>query len=306
MEEEVCVYHKYGFCRYKEKCLKKHLKQECKDLNHCPDKKICHKRNPKLCRRYAFEGSCIFEEKCDYLHKEKEMSLGQNKLKERVEGLESVLKDKSSEEKIMLNAIKELEKVVKAKSSEEKIMQSAIKELEKVVKAMSRKVIFLEEEVKKIKEDSKNNKNSDLEDPFKDTSEFKISTPVSEKQKLPDVETKCFDFKKKKIKCKKCEYTCQKESTLTKHINTKHMNQECNVCWMKLGSTMELLQHKAKEHSSVEDHNIKEEKEIKSREKQDSDEVKSIKINEDMKGVDPEENNTSFVFSESKFFDEFL
>ena len=87
------------------------------------------------------------------------MSPGQNKLKERVDELEIMLKDKSSEEKIMLNAIKELEKVVRA---------------------MSRKVIFLEEEVKKIKEDSKNNKNSNLEDLFKDTSEFKISTPVRE------------------------------------------------------------------------------------------------------------------------------
>ena len=147
MEEEVCVYHKYGFCRYREKCLKKHLKQECKELNNCPAKNICHKRHPKLCRRYVFEGSCIFGEKCDYLHKEKEMSPGQNKLKERVDELEIMLKDKSSEEKIMLNAIKELQKVAKAKSSEEKIMLNAIKELEKVVRAMSRKVIFLEEEL---------------------------------------------------------------------------------------------------------------------------------------------------------------
>ena len=157
-----------------------------------------------------------------------------------------------------------------------------------------------------MKKDSKNNKDKDLEEQFKDTSEFKISTPVSEKQKLLDVETKCFKSKKNKIKCKKCECTCQKESTLTKHINTKHMNQDCNVCLLKLGSTMELLQHKAKEHSGIEDQNNKEEKKIKSSEKQDQDEVKSIKINEDMKRVDPEEKDTSYVFSESKFFDEFL
>ena len=239
--------------------MKKNLKQKCKDLNNCTAKKICDRRHPKLCRRYFLEGSCIFGERCDYLHEEREMSPGQNKLKERVEELEKVVKDKSLEEKMMLNAIKELEKVVKDKSSEEKIMLKAIKDLEKVVKAMSRKVISLEEEVIKIKEDSKNNKDINLEEPFKDASEFKISTPVKP-AKLPDVENKYVDSKKNKIKCEKCEYTCQKESTLTKHINTKHMDQECKVCLMKLGSTMELLQHIAKEHSGVEEHNIKEDK----------------------------------------------
>ena len=152
------------------------------------------------------------------------MSPGKNKFKERVEELEKVVKDKSLEEKMMLNAIKDLEKVVKDKSSEEAIMLKVIKDLEKVVKAMSRKVIFLEEEVTKIKEDSKNDIDMNLEEPFKDASEFKISTPVSAKQKLLDVENKYVDSQKNKIKCEKCENTCQKESTLTKHINTMHMD----------------------------------------------------------------------------------
>ena len=173
MEEEVCVYQKNGYCRYKEKCIKKHLKQECKDLNNCTAKKICNKRHPKLCRRYVLEGSCIFGERCDYLHKEKEMSPGENQLKEKVKELEKVVKAKSLEEKMMINAIKDLEKVVKDKSSEEKIMLKAIKEFEKVVKAMSRKVKIFEEEVIKIKKDSKNNIDINLEEPFEDASEFK-------------------------------------------------------------------------------------------------------------------------------------
>ena len=62
-----------------------------------------------------------------------------------------------------------------------------------------------------------------MEEPFKKASKFKISTPVSAKQKLSDVENKYVDSKKNKIKFEKCEYTFQKESTLTKHIDTKHM-----------------------------------------------------------------------------------
>ena len=84
------------------------------------------------------------------------------------------------------------------------------------------------------------------------------------------------------------------------------MDQECKVCLMKLGSTMKLLQHMAKEHSGVEEHNRKEDNRIKSSEIKDLDEGKLIKVNKDTKRVDIEEKDTSFVFSESKFFDEFL
>ena len=84
------------------------------------------------------------------------------------------------------------------------------------------------------------------------------------------------------------------------------MDQECKVCFMKLGSTRELLQHIAKEHSGIEEHNMKEDNKTKRSYIQCLDEVKLIKINEDMKRVDIKDKDTSFVFSESKFLDEFL
>ena len=106
MEEEVCLHQKYGFCRYKEKCKKRHLAQECKDLNSCKTKKICYKRHPRVCKRYVGEGSCVFGEKCEYLHKESKFSADQIKIKERIDQLEEVVKDKLTQEKKMLYAIK--------------------------------------------------------------------------------------------------------------------------------------------------------------------------------------------------------
>ena len=84
------------------------------------------------------------------------------------------------------------------------------------------------------------------------------------------------------------------------------MDQECKVCFMKLGSTRELLQHIAKEHSGIEEHYIKEHNKIKRSDIHALDEVKLIKINEDMKRVEIKDKDTSFVFSESKLLDEFL
>ena len=100
-----------------------------------------------------------------------------------------------------------------------------LKHWKKVVKAMSRKVLNLEEEIVKIKKDSKENENKDLEEPFKDISNFLNSTPVSAKQKLSVVEKKVIESRKEKFKGGNCDYKCQKESTLTKHINTKDMDQ---------------------------------------------------------------------------------
>ena len=84
-----------------------------------------------------------FGEKCEYLHKENDTSHDQIKTKERVDKLEQVVRDKVSEEKKMLYAIKELEKMLKA---------------------MTRKLIHLEEEVVKMKKDSKENQNNELKE----------------------------------------------------------------------------------------------------------------------------------------------
>ena len=135
MEDEVCRYQKYGFCKFKEKGRKRHLKEECKDLSDCKSQKVCNKRHPKICRRYVNERSCSFGQSCEYFYEEKDISEEENTLQEK---------------------IVELEKVVKKSLAESK-MENTVKELEKVVKAMTRKVLYLEEEVKNISENGKKN-----------------------------------------------------------------------------------------------------------------------------------------------------
>ena len=51
MEEGVCMYKKYCFCKYKEDCQKSHLTEECKDLASCKIKKSCNKRHPNSVRK---------------------------------------------------------------------------------------------------------------------------------------------------------------------------------------------------------------------------------------------------------------
>ena len=42
---------------------------------------------------------------------------------------------------------------------------------------------------------------------------------------------------------------------MTKHMNTKHAEQKCNVCQKVFGTSIEVLQHVAKEHISDKDSN---------------------------------------------------
>ena len=83
-------------------------------------------------------------------------------------------------------------------------------------------------------------------------------------------------------------------------MNSKHEPQKCKVCSKSFSSTVELLQHIAKEH------NISEEYVEKVTEIQDLDEVKIMEIDKIQESVDNKEKHKSFEFSESKFFDEFL
>ena len=65
----VCLFNKFGYCRYGELCKHKHLKEVCDDLD-CEQKEVCHKRHPKQCRYYRDFGRCKFSEYCFFRHEE--------------------------------------------------------------------------------------------------------------------------------------------------------------------------------------------------------------------------------------------
>ena len=302
MEEEVCLYQKFGFCKYRDHCSKRHLEEECQNLSNCISKKSCAKRHPKLCREYVLHRRCPYGDKCDYLHKEHE---------------------KSQEEIKMNTKLEELEKLVKDKNEGEMKMELAVKKLENVLKVMTRKVINLEEELLSVKEILKN---SSL-----DTTKEGLGHQESGKENVNvlkgDISKKDFNPKsasspkvKDKVKkgeekelfftCSKCNYKSKKEALLKKHMLTKHEDHNCKECQEKFQSLMELLNHVAKHHVNEKDEvnlikdrggeAVKKEINQEKANEEDSDEVQRTKIMKN-KGKDK-----SFVFSESQFFNEFL
>ena len=68
----VCLYNKYGYCKHKEMCRKRHVKEIC-DNNSCEVYK-CTFRHPKICKFFWNDGQCKFDP-CAFLHKDNENSV---------------------------------------------------------------------------------------------------------------------------------------------------------------------------------------------------------------------------------------
>ena len=68
MEKGECFYSKYGYCKYKEQCTRKHYKEKCEELGDCKGVRACPKRHPKACKRRNTEKGCNFGNKRAYTH----------------------------------------------------------------------------------------------------------------------------------------------------------------------------------------------------------------------------------------------
>ena len=53
----------------------------------------------------------------------------------------------------------------------------------------------------------------------------------------------------KDVKCELCDYRCEKQTTLKKHINSKHTEQKCNISGKEFETSMKLISHIAIEHN---------------------------------------------------------
>ena len=91
MEEEVCKFYKFGFCKFQEFCKGKHLKQICESQAECKNTEQCHKRHPKSCKRFNSGNGCKHGEKCAYNHKGDVKVREVTELKEKINNLEKKL-----------------------------------------------------------------------------------------------------------------------------------------------------------------------------------------------------------------------
>ena len=113
---DLCLFNKYGHCKFQGTCRKKHIiniceKEECEVQN-------CLERHPRECSFYRDFKRCKFGSYCSYKHKTskddeiKELKKDLENVKTRLEQIEELLKIKSKQVEFF-QKIQQLEKKTK-------------------------------------------------------------------------------------------------------------------------------------------------------------------------------------------------
>ena len=85
IQENVCRYNQFGYCKFGTKCFRRHENRLCEN-DHC-DVQSCPYRHPRRCRFFFEYKYCKFGTYCRFKH---EASASQDTLKE-IEDLRKAL-----------------------------------------------------------------------------------------------------------------------------------------------------------------------------------------------------------------------
>ena len=88
MEDEVCLFQKFEYCKLQDRCKRKHFTQVCDSLSRCKDTKECQTRHPRNCKTFASGNGCSHNEDCAYNHNVHHQFEEANDTKEKVSQLE--------------------------------------------------------------------------------------------------------------------------------------------------------------------------------------------------------------------------
>jgi hypothetical protein len=111
MAAEFCTFSKIGFCKFGNKCRRKHFNVIC-EHNLCENVKICNKRHPRNCYYLFAYGYCKFGVDCQFNHGKKSSpvtpSNNEQKIIEKNEALEKEMKEISEKNEQLKVQIDEL------------------------------------------------------------------------------------------------------------------------------------------------------------------------------------------------------
>ena len=146
MTGEVCMFNKFGFCKWEANCKKIHLDEICL-LEECESRK-CNKRHPRLCKYFSERGFCKYGSNCRFDHRPPKYI---RSIVSRLEALEKenlkLLKVIEDQKDVCANrTIKDVEKILKQIDD----LKQGNKEKELAIKR-------LEEDIKNLKADKTQN-----------------------------------------------------------------------------------------------------------------------------------------------------
>ena len=130
-QENVCLFNKFGHCKFSTKCRQFHVNEMCENKS-CESQK-CPKRHPRACHFFNQYQRCKFGEFCSYLHilksspvhlKEKDFE----EVKTKLLDMEKVVSEQENELKILKQKVASLEEnSLNLKVDIQKAIENAVK-----------------------------------------------------------------------------------------------------------------------------------------------------------------------------------
>ena len=157
MSGDVCMFNKFGFCKWEANCKKIHLDEICL-LEECESRK-CNKRHPRLCKYFSERGFCKYGSNCSFDHRPPKYL---RSIVTRLEALEKenlkLFKVIESQKEICDNkTIKDVEKILKQIDDLKQVndeKELAIKKLEEDIENLKAVKTQNAENSKEIAEES--------------------------------------------------------------------------------------------------------------------------------------------------------
>ena len=252
----LCSFNKFGFCKYRETCRKRHIKETC-EKTLC-DISTCTSRHPRICKFFRDLGRCKFDP-CAFLHVENKNSLESlvkenEEILQKIAKLDSTIKDldeKIIESKHIQDKLRSVENKLDTFNSSQKEMfekDSLIEKLNRKVstieKTLSEKddqIKLLVEKVRSIEERQDNleiesNEVSECEQTFVNPSNKTENCedcdlePISENHQGKHVKKS----HESSLQCEYCDFIAKNVSGLKTHIRRMHTRQQklytCQYC----------------------------------------------------------------------------
>ena len=135
--ENTCLYNRFGYCKFKETCKYRHIKEKCQSRN-C-ESENCLLRHPRECRNYRDYRRCKFGDFCLFSHDFSSVEVQVDQI-EIVKNKLKVIEDKN----VALNQI------VDGQNESIKTLISAVDEKTLEIKNLELKVITLNESLENL------------------------------------------------------------------------------------------------------------------------------------------------------------
>ena len=238
----LCLYNKFGYCKFSERCRKHHVNEICENTS-CSISE-CRQRHPKICRYFDNYGRCKFFP-CAFKHETRNSIIvnEERTFSENYKFIENEIKEKSRMIDELSTKICSLE--TKISDLENKIgtlstIEEKIKEFDerfvKICEGLDKTMEFFGDRFKDFAVDI-DDLAVELNDDIGNLTVENVDVPLDQTFKNPFLA----------FKCDICDFSAKSERGLKTHKTRKHIN--CNWCDLICKDESELKKHKMDKHS---------------------------------------------------------